>query len=158
MEVVMTVDAQVQRAANPNHVLEGQFTAQAGLSNNVGRVPVAGQVTRDAAKWKADEKDSPVYDFSTYAEGEEGVRLLIQNGFDGKNLRLVGKGRQGERHPLRFPGYGFLGLVKVFNHESAGKSGPYMLMMHGNAVEAGKAHSVLMEHTNELIEECLRFR
>jgi hypothetical protein len=26
------------------------------------------------------------------------------------------------------------------------------------SVEAGKAHSVLVEHTNDLIQECLRFR
>ena len=45
----MRVDAQVQQAAIRNHSLETRFTAQAGVSTNVGRVPIAGQVTSDVA-------------------------------------------------------------------------------------------------------------
>jgi hypothetical protein len=216
----MRVDVRVQRAAIPNFVLKPQFTAQAGVLSNDRRVSFAGQVTSNAAKWESEKKDSSIYDFSTYAEGEEGVRLLIRNGFDGMDLWLVSKGRQGERHPLRIHGNGeriksqdrygpfwsgvpsfvftpamffsgviaFVGLVvsalaravaavgtgagalgaaltrvsvstkQVFNRESARKTGPHILMMHGNSVEAGKAHGVLVERTNGLIEECLRFR
>jgi len=165
----MRVDAQVQRVANPIHVLGPQFTAQAGVSNKVGRVAIAGQVTSNAANREVDEKDSSIYDFNTYAEGEEGVRLLIQNGFDGMDLWLVGKGREGERHPLRSHGNGdriksqdhhgpFWGRVLSLVFEPARKTGPHILMMHGNSVEASKAHDVLAEHTNGLIEECLRFR
>jgi hypothetical protein len=141
---MMTLQAQVQRAAIP------QFTAQAGLSTDAGRVPLARRVARRAAKWEADEKDSSIYDFSTHAEGEEAVRLLIQNGFDATDLWLVGKGRQGA-----FAGFVASALAGVFNREP---TGPHMLMMRGNSVEADKAHSVLVGHTNELIQECLRFR
>jgi hypothetical protein len=216
----MRVDLQLQRAATPDLGLKPQFTAQVGVSTNDRRVSFAGQVTSNAAKWESDKKDSSIYDFNTYAEGKEGVRLLIRNGFDGMDLWLVGKGRQGKRHPLRIHGNGeriksqdrdgpfwsgvsgfvftpamiFSGVIasvghvvsalaravaavgtgtgalgaaltrvgvsrkNVFNHESARKTGPHILMMHGNSVEAGKAHGVLVEHTNGLIEECLRFR
>jgi len=165
----MRGDAQVQRAANPNHVLKPQFTAQEGASNNVGRMPIAGQMISNIA----DEKDSSIYDFNTYAEGEEAVHLLIQNGFDGMDLWLVGKGREGERHSVgshadgdqiksqnrHGPFWGRLSdRLSDLVFESARKAGPHILMMHGNSVEASKAHSVLVEHTNGLIEECLRFR
>jgi hypothetical protein len=93
------------------------------------------QMTGNAAKWDVDEKDSSIYDFNTYAEGEEGVRLLIQNGFDGTDLWLIGKRGQ-----------------------TARRTGPQILMMHANSVEAAKAHGLLVEHTNGLVEECLRFR
>ena len=99
---------------------------------------VDGQVTGNAATSGADEKDSSIYDFSTYAEGMEGVRLLMQSGFDGADLWLAGKRRRGE----------------LF----ARKAGPQMLMMHGNSVETAKAHGVLVENTNALIEDWLRFR
>jgi hypothetical protein len=169
----MRADPGVQRAAIQNDVLKQEFTAQAVVSTNVGRVSFPGQVPTRAPNWEADEKDSSIYDFNTYAEGEEGVRLLIKNGFDGRDLWLVGKGREGGRRPLRSEGNGdwiksqdrhgpfwdaVSGLANLFNHESAWKSGPCILMMHGNSVEASKAHNVLVEHTNELIEECLRFR
>ena len=104
--LTMRVDVRVQRAAIPNFVLKPQFTAQAGVLSNDRRVSFAGQVTSNAAKWESEKKDSSIYDFSTYAEGEEGVRLLIRNGFDGMDLWLVSKGRQGERHPLRIHGNG----------------------------------------------------
>jgi hypothetical protein len=130
---MMTLEAQVQRAPIP------QFATHAGVSTD--------------AKRKADQKDSSIYDFSTHAEGEEGVRLLVQNGFDATDLRLVGKERRGA-----FAGFVASALAGVFNREPARKAGPHMLMMHGNSVEAGKAHSVLVEHTNDLIQECLRFR
>ena len=136
----MSIDAWIQRAADPSHFLKPQFNEQAGASNKVGRVPVAGQGISNTA----DEMDSPIYDFNTYAEGEEAVSLLIRNGFNGIDLRLVGSP--------------FWGRLSDFVFESARKTRPHILMMHGNSVEAGKAHSVLVEHTNGLIEECLRFR
>jgi hypothetical protein len=43
----------------------------------------------NAAIWEANKKDSSIDDFSTYADAEEGVCLLIQNGFDGKNQRAL---------------------------------------------------------------------
>ena len=149
----MRVDAPVQLGVNPNHVLEPQFAAQAGVSNNMGRVPMAGQVTGNAAY----KKDSSIYDFNTYAEGLEGVRLLVRNGFDPIDLWLVGKGRAGERRSLSSHGNGdriksedrydpFWDRVSGFVFESARKTGPQMLMMHGNSVEASKAHCVLVEH------------
>src|ERR1700730_4652768 len=98
----MSADMQVQRAAIPNFVLKPPLTAQTGVSTADRRVSFAGQVTRDAAKWESDEKDSSIYDFGTYAEGEEAVRRLIRNGFHARDLWLVGKGRQGERDPLAF--------------------------------------------------------
>jgi hypothetical protein len=133
----MTVDGRVQRSADPKHVLEAQFAAERGASNDAGRVPIAREVTGNSPNRDMDEKDSFIYDFHTYAEGEEGIRLLIQDGFDRMDLWLVGKGL-------------------VF--ESAWKAGPHKLMMHGNSAEASKAHDVLAQHTNRLIEECLRFR
>jgi hypothetical protein len=161
----MRVDARVRPAADPSHVLEPQFNAQAGASNKVGRVPVAAQVIGIAA----DEKDSSIYDFNTYAEGEEAVGLLIQNGFDGTDLWLVGKGREGAWHPPGNHAAGdqiksqnrhgpFWGRLSDFVFESSRKTGPHVLMMHGNSAEASKAHGVMVEHTNGLIEECLRFR
>jgi hypothetical protein len=165
----MRVDTRVQRTANPKRVLEQQFAAEAGFPTNGGRVAIAGHVTSNSQNREMDEKDSSIYDFNTYAEGEEGIRLLIQNGFDRMDLWLVGKGRQDERHPLGLHGNterikwqdrrgslwsGISGLVFV----SAWKAGPHKLMMHGNSAEAGKAHNILVEHTNRLIEECLRFR
>jgi hypothetical protein len=125
-------------------------------------------VASNAATWKSDKKDSSIYDFSTYAEGEEAVRLLIQNGFDKMDLWLVGKERQGERR-ARWFGTGAAALrvaltrigvsgKRMFNHMPAAKTGPHILMMHGNSVEAGKAHGVLEERTNALIQECLQFR
>jgi hypothetical protein len=127
--LIMRLDAPLHQAAGPSTAPQPQFTAQAGVANNAGPVIVTGQMTGNATKREADEKDSSIYDFSTYAEGEDGVRLLIQNGFDKMDLWLVGK-----------------------------RTGPQVLMMHGNSVEAGKAHDVLVEHTNGLIEEWLRFR
>src|ERR1700674_441454 len=47
--LVMRLDSQVQQAAIRNHALGTRFTAQAGVSTNVGRVPIAGQVTSDLA-------------------------------------------------------------------------------------------------------------
>jgi hypothetical protein len=145
----MRLHSRVQGAANPNHVLEPQF------ANSPNR--------------EMDERDSSIYDFNTYAEGEEGISLLVQNGFDSMDLWLVRKGRQDERHPLRFHGNGeringqdrhgsFWSGVSGLVFESAWKAGPHKLMMHGNSADASKAHDVLVEHTNRLIEECLRFR
>jgi hypothetical protein len=57
---------------------------------------VDGQVTGSAPKSEADEKDSTIYDFSIYAEGMEAVRLLRHSGFDGADVSLAGKKRQGE--------------------------------------------------------------
>jgi hypothetical protein len=149
--------------------LEQQFAAEAGVSTHAGRVAIAGQVTGNGQNRNMDEKDSSIYDFNTYAEGEEGIRLLIQNGFDRMDLWLVGKGRQDERRLLGFHGNGerikgqdhhgsFWSGISGLVFASAWKAGPYKLMMHGNSAEASKAHNVLMEHTNRLIEECLRFR
>jgi hypothetical protein len=167
--VTVRVDTRVQRTANPNHVLEQQFAAEAGFLTNGGRVAIAGHVTGNSQNREMDQEDSSIYDFNTYAEGEEGIRLLIQNGFDRMDLWLVGKVRHDERHPLGLHGNreriewqdrrgsfwsGISGLVFV----SAWKAGPHKLMMHGNSAEASKAHNLLVEHTNRLIEECLRFR
>jgi len=165
----MRVDTQVQRASNAIHVLESQLAAEAGVSNSAGHVPIAGQVTGDGANRETDRKDLSIYDFNTHAEGEEGIRLLIRSGFDGMHLWLVEKQHQGEGHPpavhendyrinwvdRRAP---FWGGVPDFVFESAWKTGPHILMMHGNSAEAGKAHGVLVDHTNDLIEECLQFR
>ena len=171
--LVMRADTGLQRAAIQNDVLNQEFTAQAAVSTHVGRVSFPRQVPVRAPNWEADQRDSSIYDFNTYAEGEEGIRLLIKNGFDGKDLWLVAKGREGARHPLRSDRNGdriksqdrhgpfwdaVSGLANLFSHESAWKAGPCLLMMHGNSVEASKAHDVLVEHTNGLIEECLRFR
>jgi hypothetical protein len=139
----MRVHARLQRTAIQDHVLKQEFTAQAGVSNPVGRVFFNGQLPSKPAKWGAEEKDSSIYDFNTYDEGQGGIRLLIVNGFDGIDFWLVGKKGQGE---------------KIFDYKSARKTGPHTLMMHGNSVEADKAHDVLVEHTNGLIEECLQFR
>jgi hypothetical protein len=136
----MSVHAGIQRAADPSHFLKPQFNAQAGASNKAGRVPVAARGISNGA----DEMDSSIYDFNTHAEGEEAVSLLIRNGFNGIDLRLVGGP--------------FWGRLSDFVFGSARKMRPHTLMMHGNAIEASKAHSVLVQHTNGLIEECLRFR
>jgi hypothetical protein len=147
------------------HALKPHFTAQAGVSNHAGRLPFAGWLHGNAAQREADEKDSSIYDFSTYAEGEEAVRLLIRNGFDPADLWLVGKGLPGDRHLLGSSGSGIdfvaavaTTLTRLFMYGPAQKTGPQTLMMHGNPLEAGKAHNVLVDHTNTLIEECLRFR
>ena len=167
--MTVRVDTRVQRTANASHVLEQQFAAEAGFLTNGGRAAIAGHVTGNSQTGEMDQKDSSIYDFNTYAEGEEGIRLLIQNGFDRMDLWLVGKGRHDERHPPGLHGNrerikwqdrggffwsGISGLLLA----SAGKAGPHTLMMHGNSAEASKAHNRLMEHTNRLIEECLRFR
>jgi hypothetical protein len=121
---------------------------------------------------EADQRDSSIYDFSTYADGEVAVRLLKQNGFDATDLSLVGKGHPGEWHPLGFPWNGektnshqgqngFWGRVSNFvgSHlMSAPHAGPQILVMHGSSAETARAHGVLVERTNELIEECLQFR
>ena len=89
--VTVRVDTRVQRTANPSHVLEQQFAAEAGFLTNGGRAAIAGHVTGNSQTGEMDQKDSSIYDFNTYAEGEEGIRLLIQNGFDRMDLWLVGK-------------------------------------------------------------------
>jgi hypothetical protein len=168
----MWADVQVQPPAKVNDAL-GPIAAPAGASNNVRRVPIAGELTSSAAKGETDEKDSSIYDFNTYAEGEEGVRLLVQNGFARTDLWLVRGGRAGEKHTLgsddriqpqyrHVPFWASISRFVPWNtaltRGSAWKTGPQLLMMHGNSVEAARAHGVLVEHSNASIEECLRFR
>ena len=155
-------DVQIQQAVWPNDVLE-PLAPSACASNHVERAAIA----RQGIGPEAEEKDSSIYDFTTYTEGEEGVRLLVRNGFDGRNLWLIDKELPDEMRPLRpedqhghfWATLSHLVAAKVaLTHGSARKTGPQVLMMHANCVEAAKAHGVLMDHTNGLIEECLRFR
>jgi len=130
------------------------------------------QANSHATVPEAGRGDSSIYDFSTYADGEDGVRLLKRNGFDEADLSLVGKGRPGEWRPLGFPWNGdrtnfedgqagFWGRVSKFvctRLMSAPHAGPQILVMHGSSADSAKAHRVLVDHTNEMIEQCLRFR
>jgi hypothetical protein len=47
---------------------------------------------------------------------------------------------------------------RTFNHDAARRTDPHDLVMHGSSIDASRAHRVLVDHTNDVIEGCLKFR
>lgn len=49
-----------------------------------------------------DDHDAPVYIFRTHKEADAAIRLLMNAGFDARQLSLIGKGHHSEQHPVGF--------------------------------------------------------
>jgi hypothetical protein len=71
----------------------------------------------------------------------------------------VGKVAGSRAADLRMPRtLGGVPRKRTFKHDSARKSDPHVLMMHGSFVDTGRAQRLLVDHYNATIEDCLRFR
>jgi hypothetical protein len=101
--------------------------------------------------------DTVIYDFGSYEEGVAAIRLLVQNGFVGADFWLTARQRRGGA------GAALTRLVARWARKSSidwptRHTGSQLLSMHGRRSAAAKAHGLLVENTNEVIQECLRFR
>src|SRR5450631_1546402 len=97
----MKIDVQVQQAsiARPDRYPPLDIL-QAGALAGHADVRVATHPAIVTDSWEPGDKTSAIYTFLTRVEAEAAIRVLSRSGFEMKNLSLIGKGYQSEKHAV----------------------------------------------------------